>query len=166
MSDDVPNEIFAYTFLAIFLLFVLWFILTVLDSCLVVGRKTAVIIERWGRFDRCLSEGVHFLMPLRDRIRPLTWRTFDTYTEYGAQRVRTQQHEITRIDLRESVFDFPNQTIITRDNVAIDIHPMLLWRIVDPVRACYEVFDLVHAVERLVQTTLAPSLVIWALMTL
>ena len=44
-----------------------------------------------------------------------------------------------RIDLRENVMDFPIQPIITRDNVEIHVHPMLLYRLVDPVRVCYEV---------------------------
>jgi len=49
------------------------------------------------------------------------------------------QSTITRIDLRENVMDFPIQPIITRDNVEILVHPMLLYRLVDPVRVCYEV---------------------------
>jgi regulator of protease activity HflC (stomatin/prohibitin superfamily) len=154
MSDIIESgEIFGYTFLAIFLLLLLWFIIATLKSCIVVGRKTAVIVERWGKFHRRLDEGWYFLLPW-ERIRPLTWRFFETYTEYGAQAVRTYQRDLPRIDLRESAYDFPNQTIITRDNVEIAVHPMLLWKIVDPVRAVYEVFDLTHAVEKLVQTTL------------
>lgn len=66
--------------------------------------------------------------------------------------------------------DFPIQEIITRDNVEIKVHPMLLYKIVDPVRAIYgkkekilnretetlktEVTDLPQSVEKLVQTTL------------
>lgn len=36
----------------------------------------------------------------------------------------------------------------------IYVHPMLLYRLVDPVRVAYETFDLAHCVEKLVQTTL------------
>ena len=52
------------------------------------------------------------------------------------------------------MLDFPTQAIITRDNVEINVHPMLLYRIVNPLRAVYETYDLCHAVEKLVQTTL------------
>jgi len=38
--------------------------------------------------------------------------------------------------------------------VELDVHPMLLYRLVDPVRVAYETYDLTHAVEKLVQTTL------------
>ena len=50
--------------------------------------------------------------------------------------------------------DFVTQSIITRDNVQLDVHPMLVYRLIDPVRVAYETFDLSHAVEKLVQTTL------------
>lgn len=46
---------------------------------------------------------------------------------------------MTRIDLRESILDFPSQSIITRDNVEIQVHPMVLYRIAEPIRAVYEV---------------------------
>ena len=52
---------------------------------------------------------------------------------------KISQTTVTRIDLRENVMDFPIQPIITRDNVEIQVHPMLLMRLVDPVRVCYEV---------------------------
>ena len=68
------------------------------------------------------------------------------------------------MDLRQTIFDLPIQSIITRDNVEIRVHPMMLIQITDPVRVAYEVgfdtnlhtqtFDLIEAVERLVQTSL------------
>lgn len=68
------------------------------------------------------------------------------------------------MDLRQSIFDLPLQSIITRDNVEIIVHPMMMIQITDPVRVAYEVrpfgvsnpktFDIIEAVERLVQTSL------------
>jgi regulator of protease activity HflC (stomatin/prohibitin superfamily) len=46
------------------------------------------------------------------------------------------------------------QPIITRDNVQIDVHPALFYRIIDARRAVYETYDLDHAVSKLVQTAL------------
>lgn len=114
-----------------------------------------MIVERWGKFHKKLDAGFYFLIPFMDKPRNLTWRTSETYyNESGRQSVKILQSKTNRIDLRESVMDFPLQSIITRDNVEIQIHPMLLYRIVDPIRAVYEVYDLSHAVEKLVQTTL------------
>ncbi len=44
--------------------------------------------------------------------------------------------------------------MITRDNVEITVHPFLLYKITDPVRAVYEIYDVGQALSRLVQTTL------------
>jgi len=76
------------------------------------------------------------------------------YGSGSMQHVRIRQTRSPVIDLRESIMDFPNQPVVTRDNVQIEVHPMLLYRLVDPVRVAYETYDLTHAVEKLVQTTL------------
>lgn len=47
------------------------------------------------------------------------------------------------MDLRQTIFDLPVQSIITRDNVEIYVHPMMLIQITDPVRVAYEVSCLV-----------------------
>jgi regulator of protease activity HflC (stomatin/prohibitin superfamily) len=94
-------------------------------------------------------------MPFADSARLVTWRLAETsYNARNQQTVTVSQTKMTRVDLRESVMDFPSQPIITRDNVEIQVHPMVLYRIMDPVRAAYETFDLAHAIEKLVQTTL------------
>jgi regulator of protease activity HflC (stomatin/prohibitin superfamily) len=59
-----------------------------------------------------------------------------------------------RLDLRETVMDFPQQRVITRDNVVIEINGLLFAQITDPMRAVYEVNNLPNAIEKLAQTTL------------
>lgn len=51
-----------------------------------------------------------------------------------SENVLVKQSSLSRIDMRENIMDFCNQSIITRDNVAIDVHPMLVFRLTDPVR--------------------------------
>lgn len=118
---------------------------------MVPAQKKAVIVERFGRFHKVASEGIHFLVPGMDRPRPIVWR--ETEVDRDGQYISTQTYE-TYIDLRERLLDFPHQSVITRDNVEIRVHPMALYRLVDPVKVAYEVYDLTHAVEKLVQTTL------------
>lgn len=85
----------------------------------------------------------------------MLWRYSETTVDsYGFLQTRYFQQTQAHIDLREMLMDFPNQSIITRDNVQISVHPMLLYRIEDPVRAVYEAYDLAQCVENLVQTTL------------
>lgn len=64
------------------------------------------------------------------------------------------EKNITRIDLREQVYDFPAQQVITKDNVVLTINGLLYYQITDPSRAVYEVADLTRAIEKLTQTTL------------
>lgn len=131
----------------------------------VVEQGTAIVCERFGRFHRRCDAGLHFFLPFVDRPREVVWRstdvyiTKDRYSSYSSgshtsQRVKVEQTRSPVIDLRESIMDFPNQPVVTRDNVKIAVHPMLLYRLVDPVRVAYETYDLPHAVEKLVQTTL------------
>jgi regulator of protease activity HflC (stomatin/prohibitin superfamily) len=59
-----------------------------------------------------------------------------------------------RIDLRETVYDFPKQNVITKDNVTMEISALLYFQITDPKAAVYEVVNLPEAIEKLAQTTL------------
>lgn len=113
-----------------------------------------MVVERFGKFHRRCDAGWHFLVPFADKPRSITWRLSETYLDGQTQGVRIRQRRTDRIDLRENIMDFPNQPIITRDNVEIQVHPMLVFRLIDPVRVAYETFDLSHAVEKLVQTAL------------
>ena len=61
---------------------------------------------------------------------------------------------MNKIDMRESVYDFPRQNVITKDNVTISINALLYFQIVDSKSAVYEITNLVDAIEKLTQTTL------------
>ncbi len=61
---------------------------------------------------------------------------------------------VTKIDLRETVYDFPKQNVITKDNVVTEINAILYFQIIDPVKAIYEIANLPDAIEKLTQTTL------------
>ena len=59
-----------------------------------------------------------------------------------------------RIDLRETVYDFPRQNVITKDNVSININALLYFQVTDPYKAVYEISNLPEAIEKLTQTSL------------
>ena len=58
------------------------------------------------------------------------------------------------IDLREQVYDFARQNVITKDNIQMQINALLYFQIVDPFKAVYEINNLPNAIEKLTQTTL------------
>ena len=60
----------------------------------------------------------------------------------------------TSIDLREQVYDFARQNVITKDNIQMQINALLYFQIVDPFKAVYEINNLPNAIEKLTQTTL------------
>ena len=68
--------------------------------------------------------------------------------------VYSYSKEVSRIDLRETVFDFPRQNVITKDNVTITINALLYYQIVDAKKAVYAIANLPDAIEKLTQTTL------------
>ena len=60
----------------------------------------------------------------------------------------------TRIDMRECVYDFPRQNVITKDNVSIAINALIYFQIMDAKSAVYQIQNLPEAIEKLTQTTL------------
>eukprot|EP00771_Trimastix_marina_P003877 gnl/Trimastix_PCT/589.p1 GENE.gnl/Trimastix_PCT/589~~gnl/Trimastix_PCT/589.p1 ORF type:complete len:362 (-),score=104.00 gnl/Trimastix_PCT/589:56-1066(-) len=152
----VIHYCFAIGFGSVLLLFCLTWLIMCLKGIVVVKKETSMIVERWGRFSRRLDAGIHLLLPFADRRRTLTWRWTESELDPFSGQVQTvtRERNVDRIDMREAVMDLPFQSIITRDNVEIHVHPMLLCRIHDPVRAAYEVYDIFNAVERIVQTSL------------
>ena len=117
----------------------------------IIQQSETMVIERLGRYHRTLSPGINVIWPIFDVPRSIEWRFIKTDVN-GNTIVR--KDTVTRIDLRETVYDFPSQSVITRDNVGIEINALLYFQITDPKRAVYEIANLPDAVEKLTQTTL------------
>jgi regulator of protease activity HflC (stomatin/prohibitin superfamily) len=64
------------------------------------------------------------------------------------------QKYVVRIDLREQVLDFTPQTVITKDNVTMQIDSVIYYQITDSYKAVYEISNLVMAIDKLTITTL------------
>jgi regulator of protease activity HflC (stomatin/prohibitin superfamily) len=110
-----------------------------------------MVIERLGRYRITLTAGINIIIPFIDRPRPSIWR----YAKEDATGERMIAYNmLERIDLRETVFDFPRQSVITRDNVVTEINALIYFQVVDPVKSVYEINNLPNAIEKLTQTTL------------
>jgi regulator of protease activity HflC (stomatin/prohibitin superfamily) len=110
------------------------------------------MVERLGKFHVILRSGLHFIIPFVDRPRKVLW----TFVKEDPARKYIYRYSeyIDRLDLREAVYDFPKQNVITKDNVTMQINALLYYQITDPKRALYEVANLPQAIEKLTQTTL------------
>ncbi len=60
----------------------------------------------------------------------------------------------SRIDLRESVFNFLQQEVYTKDTVLLDVNALMYYCIFDIRKAIYEVEDLQGALSNTAQTQL------------
>ncbi|HNY26731.1 MAG TPA: stomatin-like protein, partial [Candidatus Sumerlaeota bacterium] len=117
----------------------------------IIQQSETMVIERLGSFHRTLSSGINIIWPIFDKPRSIEWKYIKT--DVNGNTI-FRKETITRIDLRETVYDFPQQNVITRDNVAIAISAMIYFQITDPKRAVYEIANLPDAIEKLTQTTL------------
>lgn len=127
------------------------YFLIVLLICVLVFAKMALviipqsetrIIERLGRYHATLEVGINLIIPFVDKAKEIVVLSRGRYV-YSYS-----------IDLREQVYDFPKQNVITKDNVQTEINALLYFQIVDPFKAVYEISNLPNAIEKLTQTTL------------
>src|SRR6266404_1792732 len=104
----------------------------------IVPQATVMLVERLGRFDKVANSGLNLLVPFVDRPRSVYWSNWS--------------HGITSIDLREQFIDLPPQPVITRDNVTIHVDSVVYWQITEPVKAVYEINDLIGGIVQLTIT--------------
>lgn len=128
------------------------FLTLILKMTIIVKQSEVVIIERLGKFYKILHPGIHFIIPFLDEQHTSTWTLLKT--DPYSKRVFRSSVAIDRIDLRESVYDFPRQNVITKDNVTMEINALLYYQITDPKRAAYEIVNLPESIEKLTQTKL------------
>ena len=104
-------------------------LVTVLRSVRIVPQARARNIERFGRYRKTLEPGMNFIIPFVDRVKPL-------------------------IDLREQVVSFTGQSVITEDNLVVQIDTVLFFQVTDPRAADYEIVDYIQAIEQITATML------------
>lgn len=138
------GTIFVLTLLALVVVYVV-------KAIVIVPQAETRVIERLGKYNRTLESGITFVWPILESSRKITSRSIRQGMD-GSVYVRDR--ETTKIDLREQVYDFPKQQVITRDNVTTSINALLYFQIVDPYKAVYEIDNLPNAIEKLTQTTL------------
>ena len=135
----------------VIIVFAVLIIILISKGLVIVKQAEVMIIERLGKYNRTLESGLNILWPVIDKPRNINWRYSRTDMK-GNKYVQVKSQ--SRIDLRETVYDFPRQNVITSDNVSIEIDALLYFQVTDPKKATYEINNLPNAIEKLTQTTL------------
>lgn len=117
----------------------------------VVPQSETRVVERLGRFHSVLAPGLNFIVPFIDRPKTIYTRRIENSI---GNRTIVKTVATSIIDLREQVYDFPAQQVITRDNVTTEINALLYFQITDPKKAVYEIDNLPNAIEKSTQTSL------------
>ena len=104
-------------------------IIIVISNIKIVPQAHAYVVERLGAYNATWGTGLHFAVPIMDRIS-------------------------RRISLKEQVADFPPQPVITKDNVTMKIDTVVFFQITDPKLFAYGVENPIMAIENLTATTL------------
>src|SRR5712664_43518 len=127
-------------FLLIFFLFFVGVVMLIIaaKTIKIVPQATVMLVERLGRFSRVAASGLNILVPFFDKPRAVYWTNM--------------RGGVTSIDLREQYLDLPPQPVITRDNVTIHVDSVVYWQITDPIKAVYEMNDLVGGIVQLTIT--------------
>ena len=112
------------------------------NTLVIIPQSETKIIERLGKFRSILKPGINFIIPFIDNAKTIV-------------ALKNGRYVFTNnIDLREQVYDFPKQNVITKDNIQMEINALLYFQIMDPFKAAYEINNLPNAIEKLTQTTL------------
>ena len=86
-------------------------------------------VERFGRYTKTLDPGLHFIIPVFDKI--------------GA-----------KMNMMETVLDVPTQEVITKDNAMVSVDGVVFFQVLSAARAAYEVNNLTHAIVNLTMTNI------------
>ncbi len=104
-------------------------VITLFKAVRLVPQGSKWVVERLGKFQKCLSPGLNLLIP---------------YVDVVAFKATT----------KDIVLEIPSQEVITRDNVVIIANAVAYINIISPEKAVYGVEDYELAIRTLVQTSL------------
>ena len=114
---------------AVIAVIVILLIVLVVTNVIIVPQANAYVVERLGAYQQTWQTGLHFKVPLIDRV-------------------------ANKVTLKERIADFKPQPVITRDNVTMQIDTVVYFFVSDPKLYTYGVVQPMAAIENLTATTL------------
>ncbi len=118
----------------IIILALLFFVVVVMFKMVrMVPQGFQWTVERFGKYTRTLSPGLHFLIPIM----------------YDVGR---------KVNMMEQVLEIPSQDVITKDNAVVKVDGVVFFQVLDAAKAAYEVSDLQQATIALVMTNIRTAI--------
>ncbi|MBE8215085.1 MAG: SPFH/Band 7/PHB domain protein [Endozoicomonadaceae bacterium] len=111
------------------IVFMIVVIILVMTGVKVVPQGYTFTVERFGRFTRLLSPGLHVVLPFIDRIG-------------------------FRQNIMEQVLDIPHQTVISADNAQVTTDAVCFYQVQDAAKASYEITNLRISMQNLLMTNI------------
>lgn len=103
--------------------------LLVFMNVIIVSQGHEYTLERFGRYTKTLSPGIHFIIPFIERV--------------GA-----------KVSLMETVLNVPSQDVITKDNAAVTVDGVVFFKVIDASKSAYKVANLQQAILNLTMTNI------------
>ena len=134
--------------------FIEWLTFGMIQICL-VRQGEVRIIEKRGKFIEVATPGLKILFAM--------WGAGEKIGRFDLSKVvkGVQGRSIVQprsnvevISMRTQVDDYPSESVITKDNATVSIDAVVYYRVVDPMKAVYNVQDYVEALQKLVQSAL------------
>lgn len=111
------------------LLVVIVLIIVVISNIKVVPQAYVYVVERFGAFHAAWGTGLHVTVPFIDKV-------------------------AKKVSIKEQVVDFKPQSVITKDNVTMQIDTVVFFQITNAMQFTYGVERPISAIENLTATTL------------
>ncbi len=123
----MENPVGTFGFLLLFVLLLIALV-SLARSARVVAQYEKGLVLRLGKYRTTVSSGLTFLVPVIE--------------------------DMLKVDMRERVINVEPQKVITKDNVSVTVDAVIYYRIIDPVKATFEVQNFGYAATTLAQTNL------------
>ncbi|MDN4473105.1 SPFH domain-containing protein [Demequina zhanjiangensis] len=111
------------------IVFVIFIISVIARALQIVPQAETRVVERLGRYQRTLEAGMHLLVPFIDKVRQ-------------------------KVDMREQVVSFPPQSVITSDNLVVEIDTVIYFQVTNSKDAVYEIANYIVGMQQLTVTTI------------
>jgi regulator of protease activity HflC (stomatin/prohibitin superfamily) len=114
---------------AVLLALIVLLIVIIVNTIKIIPQQRVGVVERLGRFNRLLTPGLNLIIPIIDQVR--------------------LYH-----DLRIQQANVPPQSVITKDNVQVQIDSIIFYQVINPEQATYGISDFVLGVRNISAATI------------